>query len=99
MIIMVRDPWVQMHSRAKAANKSMGESRIRYRQDYRAAFALVRRWDLEFVLVPYECLMANGSPERILGMWGLAPYLKPLEVQGNPTVIRNENEKWYAGLQ
>lgn len=95
--MMVRDPWVQQRSRARAANKSIAESQSRYQQDYRAAMSLIVQEEHEVVLVSYECLLWKGAAERILSLWGLQ-QTKPLMVQGKITEIRDENGKWYAGL-
>ncbi len=97
VIVMVRDPWVQMRSRAKAANKSRAEGALRYDSDYKAAFRVIVERNLPFILVPYECLLWRGSSERILGLLGLK-QIQPLIVQGKVTEIRDENGKWYAGL-
>lgn len=97
VIVMVRDPWVQMRSRAKAANQSMAEGILRYDSDYKAAFDLIVQEDHCFMMVPYECLLWKGSPDRILSLWNLKQE-KPLMVQGKITEITDENGKWYAGL-
>ena len=97
VIIMVRDPWVQMRSRSKAANKPFSDTMERYDSDYGAAFSLIVEEGHSFTLVPYECLLWKGSPGRILSLWNLKQE-KPLMVQGKITEIRDENGKWYAGL-
>lgn len=97
VIVMVRDPWVQMRSRAKAAGSSQAEAQSRYQQDYKAAMDLIVQEDHEVVLVSYECLLWKGAAGRILSLWGLTQQ-KPLMVQGKITEIRDENGKWYAGL-
>lgn len=95
VIIMVRDPWVQRRSRAKAANRSLADGDVRYQMDYKAAFEVVNDAGIPMILVPYECLLWKGSPGRILSLWGLQ-QLKPLMIQGKITKIRDENGKWYA---
>lgn len=97
VIVMVRDPWVQRRSRAKAAGKSIDMGMTRYMGDYLGAFELLLDKSFPFTLVPYECLLWDGSPERVLSLWGMAPYQTPLVVQGEQTKIRDANGKWYAG--
>jgi len=95
IIVMVRDPWVQRRSRAKAANRSINEGMERYDLDYRAAFKAILSGDYTFCLVSYECLLWKGAAARILSLWGFTQEF-PLIVQGKITEIRDENGKWYA---
>lgn len=95
-IVTVRDPWVQVRSRSEAAQASLEESMKRYREDYLAAFSAIEGTGCGFTFIPYESFFALGSVKRFLSLFDLT-LDGPLIVQGEEVVVRNENEKWYAG--